>query len=139
MNSNLGYYFCTFFIEFSFFQKKDDTKPETAAIESRDMYAHVKQTGDLVKIGVNKGRPDKFKSKEEEDKWEKSTAKNATLFKKQVEAGKVVPEEVQNKLELKENRTPEEESALEKSKFVARKMEKVLSFFAIFLKGLKII
>jgi hypothetical protein len=81
--------------------------------------------GDIIKLNLDKDRPKKFDSKEEEENWEKASARNAISFKQIVESGKVIPIEVKKKLEQKENRNQIENEILEKEKFVARKNEKV--------------
>ena len=84
--------------------------------------------GDVIKLNLDKDRPEKFVSKEEEDNWEKASARNAISFKQKVDSGKVIPLEVKTKLEQKEDRSQIENEILDKEKYVARKNEKVKIF-----------
>jgi hypothetical protein len=45
------------------FQKKDEPlRPEQSpSVEPREMFAHVKQTGDIIRVNLEKGRPEKFR------------------------------------------------------------------------------
>lgn len=57
--------------------------------------------------------------------WERATAKNALLFKEKVESGEFIPEEIRRKIEMKVNRTPEEEEILKRAKQLDKRREKV--------------
>jgi len=96
-----------------------------APSEVRKMWVHVKPTGDMLEINLDKDRPANFDSKEAEIQWEKATAKNALKFKQTVESGEFIPEEIRKKLEEKAVRTPKEEEILKKEKVLACRKEKV--------------
>ena len=93
--------------------------------EPRKMWVHVKDTGDMLEINLDKDRPVKFDSKEAEIQWEKATARNALQFKQKVENGDYIPEEIRKKIEQKTERTPKEEEILRKEKVLACRKEKV--------------
>lgn len=112
--------------EFKIKKKDEPLRRETSHnVAPREIFVHVKQTGDIIKVDLEKDRPEKFSSGEEESNWESSTARNAASFKEKVESGKIVPTEIRKKLEQTENRTVEEHSMLEKEKFVANRLEKI--------------
>jgi len=101
------------------------TPSEKKTADPRKMWVHVKPTGDMLEINLDKDRPVKFDSKEAEIQWEKATAKNALKFKQTVESGEFIPEEIRKKLEQKTHRTPKEEEILKKEKVLACRKEKV--------------
>ena len=82
------------------------------------MYVQVKGTEDVIEIDVDKNRPKSFASKQEANLWEEKTLREILKFKKLVEEGKYVPEEVVQRLEAKPNKTEEELEIIEKWKHV---------------------
>ena len=122
-----------FFSHFSLFQVS--TPSEKSKPDPRKMWVHVKDTGDMLEINLDKDRPVKFDSKDAEIQWEKATAKNALKFKEKVESGEFIPEEIRKKIEQKAVRTPKEEEILKKEKVLACRKEKVrcVAFSRIFL------
>jgi len=93
--------------------------------DPRKMWVHVKDTGDMLEINLDKDRPVKFDSKEAEIQWEKGTATNALKFKTSVESGEYIPEEIRKKIEEKAQRTPKEEEILKKEKVLSVRKEKI--------------
>jgi len=93
--------------------------------EPRKMFVHVKDTGDMLEINLNKDRPVKFDSKDAEIQWDKATARNALKFKQSVESGEFIPEEIKKKIEAKSVRTEKEEELLRKEKVLAGRKEKI--------------
>jgi len=77
----------------------------------RKMWIQIKATSDSIEINMDKDKPN-FESQVEEVEWDRETAKNALRFKKLVETGQYIPNEILKKLESKINRTPEEEDIL---------------------------
>ena len=55
----------------------------------------------MIEIDVDKNRPKNFASKEEANDWEEKTLRDILRFKKLVEDGKFVPEEVVQRLQAK--------------------------------------
>jgi len=92
---------------------KPPKKPPT-----RKLYVQVKGTEDVIEIDVDKNRPKSFASKQEANLWEEKTLREILKFKKLVEEGKYVPEEVVQRLEAKPNKTEEELEIIEKWKHV---------------------
>jgi len=93
--------------------------------DPRKMWVHVKATGDMLEIDLDRDRPISFESKDAEVQWERATANNALKFKESVESGQFIPEEIRKKLEQKINRTPQEEEILQKEKQMQSRKEKV--------------
>lgn len=102
-----------------------EKKAAGAKAEPRKMWVHVKDTGDMLEINLDKDRPVKFDSKDAEIQWDKATAKNAIKFKQSVESGEFIPEEIKRKIEAKTVRTEKEEELLKKEKVLAGRKEKV--------------
>ena len=69
--------------------------------QHRKLYVQVKGTEDMIEIDVDKNRPKNFASKEEANDWEEKTLRDILRFKKLVEDGKFVPEEVVQRLQAK--------------------------------------
>jgi len=92
---------------------KTPKKPPT-----RKLYVQVKGTEDVIEIDVDKNRPKSFTSKQEANLWEEKTLREILKFKKLVEEGKYVPEEVVQRLEAKPNKTEDELQIIEKWKHV---------------------
>jgi len=86
--------------------------------QHRKLYVQVKGTEDMIEIDVDKNRPKSFASQREASEWEEKTLRDILKFKKLVEDGKFVPEEVVQRLESKENRTEKETEIIEKWKYV---------------------
>jgi len=115
----------------------NSSKTEESAIKSenddtseivkdpRKMWVHVKATGDMLEIDLDRDRPISFESNDAEVQWERATANNALKFKESVESGQFIPEEIRKKLEQKVNRTPQEEEILQKEKQMQSRKEKV--------------
>jgi len=93
--------------------------------DPRKMWVHVKATGDMLEIDLDRDRPISFESNDAEVQWERATANNALKFKESVESGQFIPEEIRKKLEQKVNRTPQEEEILQKEKQMQSRKEKV--------------
>jgi len=93
--------------------------------DPRKMWVHVKATGDMLEIDLDRDRPISFESQDAEVQWERATANNALKFKESVESGQFIPEEIRKKLEQKVNRTPQEEEILQKEKQMQSRKEKI--------------
>jgi len=105
----------------SFHSVPAPTKPEAKAPkrpQHRKLYVQVKGTEDMIEIDVDKNRPKNFASKEEANDWEEKTLRDILRFKKLVEDGKFVPEEVVQRLQAKENKTEQEVQIVESWKYV---------------------
>ena len=72
----------------------------------------------MIEIDMDKNRPQNFASKEEANDWEEKTLRDILRFKKLVEDGKFVPEEVVQRLQAKENKTEQEVQIIESWKYV---------------------
>ena len=90
----------------------------------RKMWIQIKATSDSIEINMDKDKPN-FESQVEEVEWDRETAKNALRFKKLVETGQYIPNEILKKLESKINRTPEEEDILKHNIELSNIKEKV--------------
>ena len=69
--------------------------------QHRKLYVQVKGTEDMIEIDVDKNRPKSFASQREASEWEEKTLRDILKFKKLVEDGKFVPEEVVQRLEAR--------------------------------------
>ena len=110
-----------YLISFIFFSVPAPTKSEVKAPkrpQHRKLYVQVKGTEDMIEIDVDKNRPKNFASKEEANDWEEKTLRDILRFKKLVEDGKFVPEEVVQRLQAKENKTEQEVQIIESWKYV---------------------
>jgi len=110
--------------EESAIKSENDDTSETVK-DPRKMWVHVKATGDMLEIDLDRDRPISFESNDAEVQWERATANNALKFKESVESGQFIPEEIRKKLEQKVNRTPQEEEILQKEKQMQSRKEKV--------------
>ena len=70
----------------------------------------------------------KHKTRSLEVEWDRQTVKNALRFKRLVETGQFIPNEILQKLEAKANRTPEEEDILKHNIEISNIKEKVRLF-----------
>ena len=73
----------------------------------------------------------KHKTRSLEVEWDRQTVKNALRFKRLVETGQFIPNEILQKLEAKANRTPEEEDILKHNIEISNIKEKVRLFFLL--------
>jgi len=105
--------------------KSDNDDTSETVKDPRKMWVHVKATGDMLEIDLDRDRPISFESNDAEVQWERATANNALKFKESVESGQFIPEEIRKKLEQKVNRTPQEEEILQKEKQMQSRKEKV--------------
>ncbi len=89
--------------------------------KNRKLYAQVKGTDEIIEIDIDKNRPKTFASKEDAHKWETHRVQEILKFKKLVEDGKFVPEEVVERLEKKgSDRSQSETEVLEKWKLLSK-------------------
>ena len=86
--------------------------------QHRKLYVQVKGTEEMIEIDMDKDRPQNFASKEEANDWEEKTLRDILRFKKLVEDGKFVPEDVVQRLQAKENKTEQELQIIERWKYV---------------------
>ena len=84
----------------------------------RKLYVQLKDLEDIIEIDLDKKKPLKFSSLKEATEWEQENLKEALQFKKLVEEGKYVPQEIVSKLEKKSDKTPTEKSVLDKWKLL---------------------
>ena len=84
----------------------------------RKIYVQVKDLDDIIEIDLDKKKPLKFSSLKEASEWEQENLKEALQFKKLVQEGKYVPQEIISKLEKKSDKTPQEKNVLEKWKLL---------------------
>ena len=68
--------------------------------QHRKLYVQVKGTEDIIEIDVDKNRPKKFASNNEAEEWENKTLREILKYRKLIEEGKYVPEEVVNRLQV---------------------------------------
>jgi len=86
----------------------------------RKIFVQVKDTDEFIEIDLDKKRPLKFASLHECQEWEKSNLKEAMKFKKMVEQGNFVPEEVISKLEKKPCLSVKEKAVYDKWKILQK-------------------
>lgn len=95
----------------------------------RKIYVQVKDTEEFIEIDLDKETKRKRPlnlSLHEHLEWEKANLKEALKFKKMVEEGKYVPEEVVVKLEKKANMTDKEKAVYDKWKILqGQRKEKI--------------
>merc|ERR1711953_1452539 len=78
-----------------------------------------------VEINLDRDKPARWENGQQKLQWELATARNALKFKKQVEGGLYVPEEVRKKLEEKTQLSKEEEEVLRQAAELAKRMKKL--------------
>jgi len=94
--------------------KRKKRKPSNTTDNHRKLYVQVKGTDEMIEIDLDRNRPNFFSSKIEADKWEEKNLKEVLRFKKLVEEGKYVPEEVITRLQNKKSKTDDEVKLIEK-------------------------
>ena len=93
--------------------------------EPRKVWVKLVASGDLVEINLDRDKPARWENGQQKLQWELATARNALKFKKQVESGLCVPEEVRKKLEEKTNLSKEEEAVLRQAAELIKRRKKL--------------
>jgi len=93
--------------------------------EPRKVWVKLVASGDLVEINLDRDKPARWENGQQKLQWELATARNALKFKKQVEGGLCVPEEVRKKLEEKTQLSKEEEEVLRQAAELAKRKKKL--------------
>ena len=108
---------------------------KTDPSEPRKMWVKVKDTDDLIEINLDKDRPESFPSNEAKIEWELASARKALKFKKRVESGEFVPQEIKKKLEEKEKLSDEGKALLEKESLLEKRFVGCL-YYVLYLVSL---
>jgi len=93
--------------------------------EPRKVWVKLVASGDLVEINLDRDKPARWENGQQKLQWELATARNALKFKKQVENGLCVPEEVRKKLEEKTHLSKEEEAVLRQAAELSKRRKKL--------------